>query len=148
KYRRDYHFLKKYLEENPTNVRTQFYLAQSAFDAHMFEEAEIEYEKRAGMGGWIEEVFYSWMRVGISREILNKPLEQVIDAFLMAHEVLPVRSEPFWQMSCIYRKHNRPRNAFIMAHHALSIPMPENNILFVDTGVYTWGILDEVATTA
>ena len=148
KYRRDYYFLKKYLEENPNNVRTQFYLAQSAFDAHMFDIAETEYEKRAEMGGWVEEVFYSWMRVGICRELLNKPLELVIDAFLKAHEILPVRAEAFWQMSCIYRKHNRNRNAFIMAQHALSIPLPQDNILFVDTGVYTWGILDEVATTA
>ena len=148
KYRRDYHFLKKYLEEHPENTRTQFYLAQSAFDAHMFEEAEKEYLKRTTMGGWVEEVFYSWMRVGIAREILERPLEQVIDAFLMAHETLPVRAEPFWQMSCIYRKHNRPKNAFIMANHALTIPLPDNNILFVDTNVYTWGALDEIATTA
>lgn len=148
KYRRDYYFLKKYLEEHPDNVRTQFYLAQSAFDAHMFDVAEIEYEKRAKMGGWVEEVFYSWMRVGISRELQNKPLPEVIDAFLLAHETLPTRAEPFWQMSCIYRKHNRPRNAYVMASHALQIPMPQDNILFVDKGNYTWGILDEIATTA
>lgn len=148
KYRRDYYFLKKYLEEHPDNIRTQFYLAQSAFDAHMFDIAEIEYEKRAQMGGWIEEVFYSWIRVGICRELQEKPLETVIDAFMRAHEVLPVRAEPFWQMSCIYRKHNRPRNAFVMASHALSIPIPTDNILFVDTGNYTWGVLDEIATTA
>jgi glycosyltransferase involved in cell wall biosynthesis len=148
KYRRDYEFLKKYLEEHPNNVRTQFYLAQSAFDAHMFDIAEKEYLKRTTQGGWVEEVFYSWMRVGICRELLEKPLSEVIDAFLMAHETLPIRAEPFWQMSCIYRKHNRNRNAFIMASHALSIPLPQDNILFVDTGVYTWGILDEVATTA
>lgn len=148
KYRKDYYFLKKYLEDHPDNVRTQFYLAQSAFDAHMFDVAEIEYEKRAKMGGWIEEVFYSWMRVGISRELQNKPLPEVIDAFLLAHETLPVRAEPFWQMSCIYRKHNRPRNAYVMASHALQIPIPQDNILFVDKGNYTWGILDEIATTA
>jgi len=148
KYRKDYYFLKKYLEDHPDNVRTQFYLAQSAFDAHMFDVAEIEYEKRAKMGGWVEEVFYSWMRVGISRELQNKPLPEVIDAFLLAHETLPVRAEPFWQMSCIYRKHNRPRNAYVMASHALQIPIPQDNILFVDKGNYTWGILDEIATTA
>lgn len=148
KYRRDYVFLKKYLEDHPENSRTQFYLAQSAFDAHMFDVAEQEYEKRAGMGGWIEEVFYSWMRVGIARELQNKPLEVVIDAFMKAYDALPTRAEPFWQMSCIYRKHNRPRSAFVMAMHALQIPLPKDNILFVDTGVYTWGILDEVATTA
>jgi hypothetical protein len=67
---------------------------------------------------------------------------------MKAYDALPTRAEPFWQMSCIYRKHNRPRSAFIMAMHGLQIPLPQDNILFVDTGVYTWGILDEVATTA
>lgn len=148
KYRRDYEFLKKYMEENPTNVRTQFYLAQSAFDAHMFDVAEQEYEKRTTMGGWPEEVFYSWMRVGICREVLNKPLENVIDAFMRAFETIPIRAEPLWQMSCIYRKHNRPRNAFIMASMGANIPMPQDQILFVDTNVYRWGILDEIATSA
>jgi glycosyltransferase involved in cell wall biosynthesis len=148
KYRRDYEFLKKYIQEKPDNVRTQFYLAQSAFDAHIFDEAEVEYIKRAQMGGWIEEVFYSWMRVGICREMLNKPVETVIDAFMKAYEALPTRAEPLWHMSCIYRKHNRPRNAFIYAAYASIIPMPTDNILFVDTNIYTWGVLDEIAASA
>lgn len=148
KYKKDYYFLKKYMEEHPTNIRTQFYLAQSAFDAHMFDLAEKEYLKRIEMGGWPEEVFYSWMRVGISREMIGKPLVEVIDAFMMAHETLPARAEPFWQMSCIYRKHNRPRSAFVYASYGLGIPIPTDNILFVDKGNYLWGILDEVGSTA
>jgi glycosyltransferase involved in cell wall biosynthesis len=148
KYRRDYHILKKYIDEKPDQPRKQFYLAQSAFDAHMFDIAEVEYEKRANMGNWVEEVFYSWMRVGICRELLNKPLPDVIDAFMKANEALPTRVEPLYHMSCIYRKHNRPRNAFILAAQGLSIPMPTDHILFVDTANYLWGILDEVATTA
>jgi glycosyltransferase involved in cell wall biosynthesis len=148
KYRRDYHILRKYLDENPDQPRKQFYLAQSAFDAHMFDIAEVEYEKRANMGHWVEEVFYSWVRVGICRELLNKPIGEVIDAFMKAYEVLPNRVEPLYHMSCIYRKHNRPRDAFIMASYGLSVPMPQDQILFVDTSNYLWGILDEVATTA
>jgi len=148
KYRRDYNILKKYIDENPNQPRKQFYLAQSAFDAHMFDVAEIEYEKRANMGNWIEEVYYSWIRVGICREVLGKPLPEVIDAFMKAFEALPMRAEPLYHASCIYRKHNRNRNAFLLACQALAIPMPKDHILFVDTANYLWGILDEVATTA
>jgi hypothetical protein len=35
-----------------------------------------------------------------------------------------------------------------MASYGLSIPPPQDSILFVDTSNYLWGILDEVATTA
>jgi len=148
KYRRDYNVLKKYLEVDPNQPRKQFYLAQSAFDAHMFDVAEIEYEKRANMGQWPEEVFYSWMRVGICRELLGKPLNEVIDAFMKAHEAVPNRCEPFYHMSCIYRKHGRNRNAFVMASFGAAIPIPTDNILFIDTANYQWGMLDELATTA
>lgn len=148
KYKKDYEILKSYLEKDPNSSRKQFYLAQSAFDAHMFDIAEKEYEKRAQMGGWVEEVFYAWMRVGMCREILKKPLPEVIDAFMAANDTLPTRAEPFWHMSCIYRLHNRPKSAFVMALYGSTIPYPQDHILFVDTGNYTWGIFDEIATTA
>ncbi len=148
KYKRDYEILKGYLEKDPNQPRKQFYLAQSAFDAHMFEVAEKEYTKRAEMGHWAEEVFYSWLRVGMCRELLGMPVEKVIDAFMKAYDTLPNRVEPLYHASCIYRKHDRPRSAFIMASTGLQIPLPTDQILFVDTANYTWGILDEIATTA
>lgn len=148
KYARDYFLLKKCLEKDPTSSRKQFYAAQSAFDAQLFEIAEKEYIKRAEMGQWPEEVFYSWMRIGICRELTGQPIEKIIDAFMMAFEARPNRAEPLYHMSCIYRKYNRPRNAFLAAAQALSIPQPTEDILFVDHAVYQWGVLDEIATTA
>lgn len=148
KYARDYFLLKKYLEKDPTSARKQFYAAQSAFDAQLFEIAEKEYIKRAEMGQWPEEVFYSWMRVGICREITGQPIEKIADAFMMAFEARPNRAEPLYHLSCIYRKYNRPRNAFMIAAQGLTIPQPTEDILFVDHAIYQWGILDEIATTA
>jgi len=148
KYKNDYEILKKHLEVDPTSTRKQFYAAQSAFDSRMFEIAETEYLKRTEMGGWPEEVFFSWVRVGVCREIMGRPIEQVADALMRAYETKPDRAEPLYHLSCIYRKHNRPRNAFIVASLALTIPVPQNDILFVDHAIYKWGILDEVATTS
>lgn len=148
KYAKDYFLLKTYLDKDPNQPRKQFYAAQSAFDAQLYDVAEREYIERTKLGNWAEEIFYSWMRVGICREIMGKPLEQVIDAFMQAYEIRPNRAEPLYQMSCIYRKHQRPRNAFLIAAQGLTLPKPTEDILFVDGSVYEWGILDEIATSA
>jgi glycosyltransferase involved in cell wall biosynthesis len=148
KYTKDYHILKGYLDKDPKQPRKQFYAAQSAFDARMFEIAEQEYIKRIEQGGWHEEVFFSWMRVGMCREFQGKPVEQIADAFMMAFETAPNRVEPLYHLSCIYRKYNRPKNAFLISHLGAHIPVPQNDILFVDNANYLWGIFDEIATTA
>ena len=148
KYARDYFTLKKYLEIDPQSVRKQFYAAQSAFDAQLYEVAEKEYLKRVEMGNWPEEVFYSWIRIGICREIMGRPLAEIAEAFMSAYEARPNRAEALYHLSCVYRKHERPRSAFLVASQALSIPAPTEDILFVDHSIYQWGILDEIATTA
>lgn len=148
KYCKDYFLLKKYLDKDPNQPRKQFYAAQSAFDAQLYEVAEKEYIKRAQLDSWPEEIFYSWMRVGICRAIQQKPLQEIADAFLKAYEIRPNRAEPLYQLSCTYRQFNRPQAAFLMAVQGLSMQAESNDILFVDHSVYQWGILDEVATTA
>lgn len=148
KYTKDYYTLKRYLDENANQPRKQFYAAQSAFDARMFDVAEKEYLKRIELGGWHEEVFFSWMRVGMCREFIGRPVENIADAFMMAFETAPNRVEPLYHLSCIYRKYNRPKNAFLVASLGLSMPVPQNDILFVDQSNYHWGIFDEIGTTA
>jgi glycosyltransferase involved in cell wall biosynthesis len=148
KYTKDYYILKSYLDKDPNQPRKQFYAAQSAFDARMFAIAEEEYLKRIKQGGWHEEVFFCWMRIGMCREFLGKPVEQIADAFMMAFETAPNRVEPLYHLSCIYRKYDRPRNAFLVASLGASIPLPQQDILFVDGANYTWGIYDEIGTTA
>lgn len=148
KYWKDYELLKKAMETDPTSQRKQFYLAQSAFDSHRWDIAEQEYQKRVELGGWNEEMFFAQLRVGICREMQQKPVEQIADAFLKSWEMRPIRAEPLYHLSCIYRKYGRPAAAFIVAFQALSLPKPEGDILFVDNDPYKWGILDEIVSTA
>jgi glycosyltransferase involved in cell wall biosynthesis len=148
KYAKDYFTLKRYLEKDPTSVRKQFYAAQSAFDCELYEVAEKEYLKRAEMGNWIEEVYYSWYRIGLCRERLGRPIEQIADAYLRAYDIRPNRAEPLYNLSCLYRKLERPKNAFLVAAQGLNLPVPGEDALFVDVSVYDWGILDEISATA
>jgi hypothetical protein len=42
----------------------------------------------------------------------------------------------------------RPRAAYLFAKEAAQLPFPHQDILFIDTNVYKWMALDELAATA
>ena len=154
KYTRDAETLIDCLEnpENPNyepdNLRYEFYVAQSFFDAANYEKAMEWYEKRATKGGWDEEVWYCVYRVAICKCLLNKPWEQAQDHFLQAWNLRPHRAEPLYQLSRIHRQNNNPRIAYLFAKQAASIPFPKGDILFLAHDIYDWMCLDELAATA
>lgn len=147
KYFNDYCTLKKLLLNDANQPRKQFYAAQSAFDAGLYELAEKEYLNNIKLEGWPEEIFYSWYRIGICRYKLERDVKDIAEAYLTAYEVAPHRAESLYNLSVLYRNKKMPNRSFIYANAGLNIPFPRNS-LFVDTSCYTWGILDEVGSTA
>lgn len=148
KYAKDAIVLEKALEKEPLNSRYQFYLAQSYFDSQQWDKSFDAYEKRAKMGGWEEEVYYSLFRMAIIAMMQQKPWETVINLFLGAYNFRPCRSEPLYHISRIYRMNGYPRIAHIYAKMGLTIPMPKWDILFISQDNYEWQLLDELASTA
>jgi glycosyltransferase involved in cell wall biosynthesis len=149
KYSKDAEILEKALIEEPQNNRYQFYLGQSYFDSQQWEKAIAAYEKRIDMGGWPEEVFYSLYRIGVAKSMLSKPPQEVIDAFLRAYQYRPIRAEPLYHISQIYRVLlQMPAVAYTFAKAAMDIPYPVGDILFVPDVIYKFAIIDEVCATA
>jgi len=149
KYTRDAEMLKEALEDEPDNVRYQFYLAQSYFDSQQYEKSLEAYLKRAEMGGWEEEAFYSLYRAGMIKALLDYPWPEIQQQFLDAYDFRPIRSEPLYQIARIYRQvHKKPRLAYTFARMALEIPYPKEDILFIGEDIYKWQILDEIAANA
>ena len=148
KYARDAVVLEKALEKDPLNSRYQFYLAQSYFDSQQWDKSFEAYEKRAKMGGWEEEVYYSLFRLAIIGMMQQKPWEQVLNLFLGAYNYRPCRSEPLFHIARIYRLNGYPRIGYLYAKAALDIPMPKYDILFIAQDVYEWQLLDELASSA
>jgi hypothetical protein len=70
-YAKDAALLEAALRENPGNTRNVFYLAQSYRDASNLIRARETYERRAAMGGWEEEVWYSLYQVAVLTERLQ-----------------------------------------------------------------------------
>lgn len=144
KYQKDAKILEEALKEDPTNQRYVFYLAQSYRDAQDNEAALKTYEKRAKMGGWDQEVFYSLLQMGLLKERLKKDAKS---SYLEAFTYRPTRAEPLYHLARLYRLEEDYQNAYDSAKKGLSIPYP-TDILFVDPAVYDHGLLFELSISS
>ena len=99
KYERDAERFEEALkgEVDPKDFnRYHFYLAQSYRDSQQWEKALAAYLKRAELGGWNEEVFYSLYQAGRIMEVLNKNLDEIIKVYFNAYQATPYRAESLW----------------------------------------------------
>ncbi len=147
KYRNDAAVLEAALAAEPQNARYAFYLAQSWRDCGEDEKAITAYERRARMGGWSEEVYFSLYEAARLSAKVGKDDPIVIDAYLRAFEFRPTRAEPLSGLAAHLRELGRRNAAYPFARAASEIPRPDD-ILFVDDSVYAWRALDELAIAA
>ena len=134
-------------EDEDLKDRYAFYTAQSYRDADMPEKAIEWYSKRANLGGWYEEVYYSLLQIALLKIELNAPLDEVQNLLLAAYEYRPQRAESLYHLARQLRLHDKIKLAYIYANAAVSIPLTKD-ILFVDHSVYEWKAKDELAVSA
>jgi glycosyltransferase involved in cell wall biosynthesis len=138
--------LKGSVDERDFN-RYHFYLAQSSRDSQQWQKAHDAYIKRAELGGWTEEVFYSLFQAGRLKEILNHPIDEIVKIYFQAYQVNPWRAESLWAAARMCRMYCRFDQAYVFAKQALKIRLPEG-ALFVSQPIYEWSILDEFCIAA
>jgi hypothetical protein len=149
KFERDRALLKAELREHPDNERAMFYLAQTqrdlgtqTGDVGALAAARDLYERRAGMGGWEEEVCCAWRQAGrLSAELGEWPRASA--AFLAAWEARPSRLEAVHDLVAgllDHRQHHTAHRFTALAASAGGLAVPED-VLFVEPWVYRWGLL-------
>lgn len=148
KYAKDAAVLGEALAREPENARTSFYLAQSLYDAGRTGEALEAYRRRAAMGGWEEEVFYSRYRAALCLGSLGRPADEVLAAFEECFREHPHRAEPLVRAATLARSANRFPEAYVLARRASRVPKPDPGALFVETADYEFRALDEQAISA
>ena len=133
------------LAETPDDPRTLFYLAQTQRDRGEPEAARQLYRRRAELGGWDEEVFYSRYQQALMEDALGLP--EATETLQQAWDIRPVRAEPLYQLARINRLRRRHHLAWIFATLAAATPRPED-VLFVENWVYHWAARFERADAA
>jgi glycosyltransferase involved in cell wall biosynthesis len=144
KFARDAQLLMDDLERDPDNARSVFYLAQSFRDGGETAWARTAYARRAEMGGWDEEVWYSLYQVALLTEMLG---ENPVPAYLAAYNARPSRIEPLVHLARYHRERAMWPLAYMFAAEAYNTGKP-NDSLFMEPSFYDWRSQDEYAIAA
>jgi glycosyltransferase involved in cell wall biosynthesis len=137
-YRRDALVLERALIEEPDNSRYVFYLAQSYRDAGEPELAHRQYRRRAAMGGWRDEVWYSLYQIAQLEAQLARPWPEVMASSMTAFQSLPNRAEPLYRIAMHYQSTKEFHAARGFFEWARNLPAPGPTALFVDRAIYDY----------
>jgi len=150
KFERDIALLLDGIKEDPNNARYHFYLANSYHDCGRFGEAINVYKKRIEIGGWTEEVWYSYYRIGLCFKNLDK-IETAIYYWLIGFNVYPERLEGLYEIIQHYRltsKHKLANLFYLEAKKILDLNKNRNSYLFLHEDVYSSKIYYEYTIIA
>jgi len=139
---RDIRLLKGDLEKNENNPRSLFYLANTYFDSNQLDESIPYYLKRIEVGGWDQEIWYSYYRLGEIYKRKNE-IQQAILYWMEGFSVLPERLENIYKIINHYRMAGKNKLAYTYIKLIKDIFMThkENNVrnsyLFMENDIYT-----------
>ena len=145
KIERDIKLLIRSIKEDPDNSRNYFYLANTYFTKKDFEKSEKCYLKRIILGGWKEELWYSYYRLGLIY-LLKRNSYKSIFFFMEAYEYSPNRLENIYYLMNFYRI-NYKRVLFLhfynLAKDILDKNIDRKNFLFLENDIYEKKIPEE-----
>ena len=146
-YHRDAQELERALQQQPGNARYVFYLAQSYRDAGENEAALRNYQRRASMGGWNEEVWYSLYQMAQIKESMGAPWPEVMDCYLAAWQFQSDRAGPLFRIAMHYQTQQQYQLSHLFLSRAMQIPAPGPERLFVERTIYEYRIALEYAVS-
>jgi tetratricopeptide (TPR) repeat protein len=146
RWHRDKELLSKALERDVNDCRSAFYLAQTHRDLGETRQAIAMYERRAAMGGWDEEVYWSLHQAGVLRAELGD-WSAAMASLVAAFDFRPTRLESLYELSSRLRIRGKNEAAYRFAMRGLNRSAPPD-LLFVQPWVYRWGVLFEFSITA
>lgn len=141
KFLRNVALLKEGLQEEPTNARYMFYLAESLRDSGLLGEALEWYQKRIEQGGWREEVFWAKYQIGKLLRRIGLPSRFAREAFEWAHEERPFRIEPVYALAELCNDAGDYAAAYRVIHtYKTQFPLPMRDSLFNEDWIRQYGL--------
>ena len=147
---RDIKLLTDGINEEPNNERYHFYLANSYSDCGKHNEAIEYYKKRIQFGGWNQEVWYSYYKMGHCYKNIGD-ISKAITSWMEGYDYLPERLEGIHQIIMHYRVISKHKLALLFYELAIKIIQKNHHIdgyLFLHKDVYSYKIYYEYSIIA
>jgi len=150
KFERDVRLLTEGIEKEPNNVRYHFYLANTLFDLGRYDEAISYYKKRIELGGWKEEVWFSYFKIGMAyknKSDMGNAMKYWCDGF----DYYPERLEGIFEIIHHYRNNSKQRigyEFYKMAKTILNKKYNYDGCLFHHNDVYSYKLAYEFTLLA
>lgn len=134
RFQRDKDILLKEHFKNPTDARTLFYLAQTYGSLGMAKEAYYYYKLRVKYGGYEEERYHSYFRMGEIAKSMGMDEHVFIHWWIKAMECLHIpRVEPIIELATYYLFNNVKYDiAGIFTSYSLKLEYPTYCNLFIN----------------
>lgn len=139
KFERDVNLLTEGILKEPKNDRYHFYLANSYYDLGKFDEAINMYKKRIEFGGWQEEVWFCYYKIGFAYMNIGQ-IEKAIYTWLDGFQYYQIRLEGIYEIIKYYRINSKPILAnmyYNIAKTILDKNLDRSGCLFLQNDVYT-----------
>ena len=137
KFTRDLQLLLDEVKEQPENVRTNFYLAQTYKCLDDYDNAIKAYKKRITLGGWFEEVWYSYYM--ISQLYISKDQPEKAELWVQrGQKYNNYRAESLYNIAKYFRQ--QPASQWKAMHYlkeAMQISKPSVS-LFTEGDIYEY----------
>jgi len=147
KFQRDIKLLLQGIKDEPDNSRYYFYLAQSYKDSGDTSNAIKYYTQRVKMGGWIEEIGYSYLMLG--QLVFDLKPTEAIEYLTKSFESFgKYRAEPLYWLSKIYSNKQNYSKAYNYLVQAIKLPYPESQVLFINDSIYNYDLYKELSIVA
>lgn len=150
KYSKDAQLLEKAIQDqvDPDLIaRYSFYCAQSYRDAGKPEQAIEWYKKRTELGDWNQEIYISFLQLGLLYEKKNQNMEALY-YWQLGVNVDPTRAECWYHLA---RRHNWDKHydlALCFAEKGQALSLPKGNKLFLSNDIYQYWCHYEVCINA
>ena len=140
RYRDDVTMLRNELTVQVGNPRARFYLARTLFEQEKYAEAYSEFVTRSRMEGtWESERWYAQFQAARCLQLMGE-YRSAIAAYLECIESDPLRPEPYYWLSSVFRHMGMHKRALRMCSEALAVAIHRDDQLFAEEWIFEYGI--------